>query len=95
MKLQMTYEETGKAKAIEEKLTFLGSIIRCLELNADFPDDVADAQLDNVECVALDVFASIMDYLTNAIQHFSKPLIGEQSNTLGNTKLMLFCSKPR
>jgi hypothetical protein len=74
---QITYEEIGKAKAIEQNLDFLASVIHRLELNAEFPQGIADAQLDNVECAALDVFTAVMEYLTNGIRYFSKPLIGQ------------------
>ena len=64
-------------KAIEENLAFLASVIHRLELNANVPQSIADAQLHNVECAALDVFATVMEYLTNGIQYFSQPLIGQ------------------
>jgi hypothetical protein len=68
----------GKAKEIERKLTFLTSVIARLELNTDIDilKDVANTHINNIECAALDVFASIMDYLMLVIRHFSKSLLG-------------------
>ena len=74
---QITYEESGKAKIIEENLTSLAFVLRRLELNANFPQNIAYAQLDNVESAALDVFTAIMEYLTIGIRHFSNRLTGE------------------
>jgi hypothetical protein len=70
----MTYEESGKTKAIEEELEFLSYTIHRLGLTTDFPPNIAITQLANVQCAALNLCTAIMQYLTLGIQHFSKPL---------------------
>ena len=87
--MQITYEESGKAKVIDEKLTFLTSIIKRVELNANFPQDIPDVQLDNVECASLNLFAAVMNYLTKAIGYLSKSLGGKQWKSESTLTLIL------
>ena len=72
------YEENGKSKDILERLVFLSSTIRRVELVTEFPALIAPPQLDNVQCAALDLSTAIMEYVTLGISHFKTSLGGEQ-----------------
>src|SRR5271163_2845281 len=71
------FEESKRADEVDEKLVFLSTTIHRLELMNDIPADIDNAQLDNLECAALNLTTSIIEYLTFAIRHFSRSFIGE------------------
>lgn len=74
---QIAYEETGKSDGIQKNLRFLVSVNQRLELNSNLRlHDVAE-HLENLECAALDVSSTMMNYLSCAVRYFSKRLISE------------------
>ena len=61
------------AKEIDEKLDILSMTIRHLEIVDNISAAVDDVNLDKLNCAALNLAASILEYLILILEHFKKP----------------------
>jgi hypothetical protein len=70
---QAIFEESGMAKEIDEKLGYLSTTIHRLKIIDNIVADVNEAHLDKSEWAALNLAASILEYLIVVLEHFNKP----------------------
>lgn len=68
--------ESAKAKEIDDTISFLSSAVNRVQLIKDIPDNVAVTQMEAVECAAISLFSTIMEYLAIAIRHLKQSLTG-------------------
>ena len=71
---QIAHIESKKSKEIEETVEFLSLTVTRIRLVKEFPTDIAHAQLENVECAALNFLSAVMEYIATSIQHLKKGL---------------------
>jgi len=69
--------ESGRAKDIDETLKILLMAISRIRLTTQFPPALQPSQLENVQIAALNLYSSIMDYVSTAIQILRKSGLGE------------------
>ena len=74
--LQIGYEESEKEEEIIETIEMLSTDIHRIRLVKNFPQNVAEAQLENVNCAALRLSAAVMEYLAMAIKQLKSRLSG-------------------
>jgi hypothetical protein len=73
---KIAYEESNKAKEIDESLAVLLQHIRRIRLTADIPKHIVGQPYDAVQDAALDLCAAVMEYLAVAIRQLRRRLVG-------------------
>ena len=73
--VQVAYTESGRKKEIEETLTGLLVALHRIQLTAEFPHAVPDSQLENLQCAAINLCATVMDYVSVTIKILRKILL--------------------
>jgi hypothetical protein len=79
---QAAYEQTGRARNIDETVEFLANALQRIELASNFPQELEDSQIENVQSCALHFAAAICEYLTTGIKNIKAHFAGEQSKIL-------------
>jgi hypothetical protein len=74
--LKIAYEESNKAKEIDESLDALLSRIHRIQLTADIPKGIVGRQHEAVQDAALNLCAAVMEYLAVAIKQLRRRLVG-------------------
>ena len=70
------YDESGRAGEIDATLNRLLMIVQRIHLIEEFPANLSASRLENVKCAAINLCASIMNYLAPALKTLQRNFPG-------------------
>lgn len=74
---QAAYEQIGRGRNVDETVEFLANALQRIELTSNFPQELEDPQIENVQWCALHFAAAVCEYLTTGIKNIKAHFGGE------------------
>jgi len=73
---QIAFDKSEHSKDIDEVFNVLLNVIHRIQLTKNFPPGLAPAQLENIRCAAVNLHASVIQYLAVTIKILRKSMFG-------------------